>query len=220
MVEAILVIVVTAVLALLLFGKAQSAQRAALSSRCLMNLRTLSVGALAFMTDHDGLLLPNKNWCQASWDTEPGFRDYVGVVGRAPNRSAEYLVDTPFTCPAIKARYPEKFPNFLNRGYTVNMFAMRVDPSSGKALSPGRLSNIASLSRMWLFTEALTAPASSTFVTNIKANNSSKELMCYPHSDRQNVVFFDGSINSLSAEEFWNNDLEFRTPFWGNVRPY
>lgn len=216
LVEVLLVVLLVSVLFALLFGGMRSIQQHSESTRCVANLRTLNVGALAYIADHGGFLLPNKNWCQASWDNQPGFRDYVGVTSREKNSTLFY--DTPFTCPAIKKRYPESFPSFLNRGYTVNMFAMRYDPQSEAPLFPGKLVNIAEPSRMWMFTEALRG--SGSLVTNIKANNSSRELMCFPHSGKQNVVFFDGSVTSMDYAAFWNEETEFRTAFWGNPRPY
>lgn len=216
--ELIVALAVVFVLASLLFGWMQMSRKVAQSSKCVANLRVLGTGALAFMNDHGGFFFPDKYWYQASWDAKPGMRDYVGVTSREPNSSNVYRVDTPFTCPAMKTLLPARFPNFLNRAYTLNRFALRYHPSTGNPIVPGRLANIPSPSAMWMLTEGLDNPGSE-FGTNIKGGSGQRERMVYPHSDRQHVLFFDGRVAALSDAEFWDQEPPRKALFWGNANP-
>ncbi len=221
--ELLAAIAVLAVLLALLYSGAASARAHAANTRCTQNLRTLAVGALRFMQERGGTLLPSKHFTNPSWRADkPGFRDYVGIESANSKINApEFLVDSAFTCPAVKQRYPTLFPSYLNRAYVANYYAHLDEPENLDELpadrapaSPhffGRLGNLPSPARTWLFADGCIRKGPS-LPTYMKPTFTTTDYDLGIHQGRQNTVFFDGHIEALTREDFTGRSRRF---FWG-----
>lgn len=223
LVEVLVAVAILGVLAALLLSSTRKTMDSAAAVKCANNLRMVGAGALAFIADNDGYLLPSKFWYNASWSSSPGFRDYVGVTNPTNStvQSSGLWIDTAFTCPQLKKIDPARYPSFLNRGYSANLYAFRNDPEVlGEANEPaapyaypGRIINIANPSQTWMFTEGLRHVSGATSLSTY-LKPSSVTGLSMPHQDYQNVVFFDGSVRRMNADDFAAmNGKKF---FWGN----
>lgn len=196
----------------------------AMDAKCRSNLRFTGMALIQYVADHDGKFLPTKFWySRLSTAASPGIRDYLGSRSTAKSTSESYRIDSVLTCPKLKADYPRKFPNMLNRCYSMNQLviannpAYPDDPEAGE--NPGsfkRLSSLPDPSRMWTFTDGGTTDpgGAGEFATVISP--SSVTSLLFPHRSRQNVVFFDGHMESLSLEEF--KSPADKRAFWGDRR--
>ncbi len=196
----------------------------AMDAKCRSNLRFTGMALIQYVADHDGKFLPTKFWySRLSTAASPGIRDYLGSRSTAKSTSAEYKVDSVLTCPKLKADCPRKFPNMLNRCYSMNQMvvannpAYPDDPEAGD--NPGsfkRISNLPDPSRMWTFTDGGTTDPTGAGEFGTIISPSSVTSLLFPHRDRQNVVFFDGHMESLSREEF--SSPSNKRAFWGDRR--
>ncbi len=213
LVELLVTIAIVSALAVLAFVSMQRLQIRADDVRCVRNLQVVGAGALVFIADHDGYLLPSKFWYNASSALKPGFRDYVGVTNPSLSAAAPsgLWIDTPFTCPAIKRLDPKRYPSYLNRGFAANIYAHRNDPEImddkpadqqvQNPTFPMKLVNIETPSQVIMFLDGLRilSPANS-LPTYLKPSLAASFAL--PHSGQQNVVFFDGSVRKLDADDF------------------
>lgn len=222
LVELLVVICIITILAALLIASVQRAHATARSAKCLSNLRTMASGALTFIADRNGELLPAKFWNDSSAKAKPGFREYVGIMDTNTSvTAAEMKRDSVFTCPELKRRYPNKFPSYLNSTYSVNFYAYRYEPEDGTEIvgSPKVLSAIPKPSKMWMFTDAMStsvnSSAFSAYITDGHARTNSSTVFAFPHSGRQNTVFFDGHVEALDQNQFFNPPSKLE--FWGKL---
>lgn len=224
LVETLIGIVVIAVLVTLTMGAYGRIRASMQNAKCLSNLRTLGTASLAYFAERNGELFTSKFWYQASWDAKPGMRDYAGITSREKNNSPALRVDTVFTCPHLKEMFPERFPSFLNRTYSMNYYLNVKNPSSAYnsdedsrpllAGAPHRMINVPKLSAMWMFTDGSSSSETDEFHSDSKPSYESL-YMFFPHNGRQNVVFMDGHVESLTLEQFKNPASP--REFWGNL---
>lgn len=222
LIETLIAVAIIGVLATLAVVSARKTLESAAAMKCTHNLRTTGAGALSFFADNDGHLLPSKFWYNSSWSSNPGFRDYVGVVNPTNSvaESSGLWIDTPFTCPQIKKIAPERYPSFLNRCYSANIYAFRTDPellADGDATPlpayPSKLANITQPSQMWMFTEGLRRVSETTSLSTYLKSSTISGLTL-PHQNGQNVLFFDGSVRRMTAADFAS--MTNQKNFWGN----
>ncbi len=189
---------------------------------CLANLRTLSLASLNYIRDNSGRLFPSKYWYSPSWDSSPGMRDYV--ISSTSNRitDPEFQRDTVFTCRVLKGFHPQKYPSYLNRNYSANWLAFENNPANGSPADerPKRIFNIPSLSQMWLFTDGCytSATGKDAYGVWLRRKNLGADTaaqLAFPHTERQNTVFFDGHVERLSRDDFYN-PKSIRL-FWGEL---
>lgn len=226
LVEVLTVLVVISVLAVLLVRVSVRMQERSMDAQCLQHLSKTGQALMHYLNEHNGNFLPTKFWYSRLSDAEsPGMRDFLGFPQTDKSNSSIYLQDSIVTCPVLKARYAHKFPVMLNRCYSLNRYLVAKDlNSTGNANdpdnpgSPMHVMNIPSLSKMWAFTDGSSADpeGASEFgtVVSVKDVEQSNRLL-YPHQEKQNVVFMDGHVKTLSKEEF-QAPVSRRT-FWGNL---
>jgi len=229
LIELLIVIAIIAVLAALLFGASKSVQGSAQNSKCLNNLRASGQAMIVYFTERNGNLFANKNWFQyPSWKSgvNNGMREYFGVISNNTDITApEFVHDSVLTCPAMKSKYPDIYPQALNRGFAVNYYLYQKDPSSAYdslssdkrpllAGSPQRMSGVPKLSAMWILTEGAVNGGLLGYINEGTAEHA-KDFLSAPHNGRQNVFFFDGHIESLTKEQFRNP--KSKREFWGNL---
>ncbi len=217
--ELLVTLIVLGILVMLLGSGLLSARRSAQQTQCVANLRTMGQASLLMFQENNGNLFPHVFW-------------YVPVIHGKANRFLELLemqqplaVDQPgsfrdtfLTCPAFKTAKPALFPSHLNRSYSLNYFAHAFGPNEQQSnlpviprLSPGNLRFVRQPSKMWLFTDG---SAGAGFVFTY-INQGHFNYLAAPHRGRQNVVFFDGHIESVEKERFL---LPLSDDFWGGPK--
>jgi len=225
--DLLVAILVLVVLALLSLGVLQRSGELARNAQCTANLRAVGLGALQFMHDRGGTLLPSKHYVNPSFRADkPGFRDYVGVSSTNIKVNApEFQVDSAFTCPTVKREYPGMYPSYLNRCYVANFYAFLDDPENldelpedRKPASPdfyGRLANVPAPSRMWMFADPCVREPNPTNISTYSKPDYYKTGSTYRvefHRRRTNAVFFDGHVEPLTRADFYQGSRKY---FWG-----
>lgn len=217
LVETLVVIAVVILLAALLVSVSDRVQASSRNVKCLSNLRATGAAALAFFADRNGEFFPDKFWySRPSWGPIPGMRDYLGISSEESTDSPVYRVDTILTCPQLKVMHPLKYPDFLNRSYTMNYFLQMNNPVTGIRLTGGaiRMANVSKPSAMWMFADGVSVDdLGATYGTSVRPSNIVNIFV--PHNHRRNVVFMDGHVESLTLEQ-WHNPASERE-FWGNA---
>lgn len=222
LVEMLIVVAVVGILAALLFPLFSRMGEKSREAACLSNLRTLASASLSYLQDNNGRLFPSRFWYSPSWDSSPGMRDYVISSTSNNVKDPEFQRDTVFTCKELKRLHPVKYPTYLNRNYSINWLAFENNPATGNPADerPKRLSNIPSLSRMWLFTDGscMSATEKETYgiwLRRIDVIPDGPVLIAFPHAGRQNTVFFDGHAEPVSRDDFYHP--KSIRQFWGEV---
>ncbi|HWL52934.1 MAG TPA: hypothetical protein VNQ90_10895 [Chthoniobacteraceae bacterium] len=222
--ETLLAVVILAILLAVAMPTLGRLRTQAMDVKCQSNLRFTGMALIQYAADHDGRFLPTKFWySRLSTAASPGIRDYLGSSSTAKSTSAVYKVDSVLTCPQLKADCPDKFPNMLNRCYSMNQTVVANDPSYPDVPEAGenpgsfqRLVNLPDPARMWIFTDGgTTDPDGPGEFATIVSPSSVKNLL-YPHRSHQNVVFFDGHLERLSSAAF--NAPPDKRAFWGDRR--
>lgn len=227
LVELLVVVVVMSILAALIITSTNRAAASARSAKCVSNLRTTGMAALNYFADRDGWLFDVGTWyCYPSWGPNGwvGMRDYLGVESdNLDAMSLEFKRDSVLTCPEMKRIHRKAYPYYLNMGFGMNFFLNANDPSPAHAWpnwrplasSPRKVQNVPKLSGMWMFTDIAGSRLGrgGDFFSDISPHSES--YMSFPHRGRQNVVFMDGHIESLTKDE-WSNPKSMRE-FWGDV---
>lgn len=218
LVEVLVGIGIVAILVALSLGGLKTVKASANGARCLANLRQIGSGAASFFQERNGALFPDKFFYTASFESDGGLRDYVGLdfPEKTSKTPPEYYRDSIFTCPEFKMRHREKFnpPTLFNRTYTLNEYALAAEDGVPKSASyPGRLSRILSLSEMAMIMDG--SSSSVSIHTTLNPSYVTRNFLSYPHGKAQSVLFFDGHVALVT-------EADIRQPknprkFWGNL---
>ncbi len=228
-IELLVVVALLAVLAALVAGLSGPMRASSHRAKCLHNLRASGQAMLLYFTDHNGNFFPSKNWFQypsTKSGVNRGMREYFGVYSSNYQiADKEFEIDTILTCSAMKAKYPNLYPQGLNRGFGINYYLNAKDPNKKYDSGPSadrpnlagsalRMSAVPNLSAMWILTEA---PVNGGLLGSTNENTAyhASNFMPYPHEGQQNVLFFDGHIESMTKEQFLNPPS--KREFWGNL---
>lgn len=231
LIELLVAIAVVAIITVLGTAALSAARRGADNTKCVANLRAGSQAMLAYFHDRDGWFFPGKNWFQYP-STKPlpnsGMRDYFGVTETTYDIYDPSLnYDTVITCPAMKRKYPQLYPQALNRGHAINVMLNVKDPdkkydsfpsSERPKLSGGhyRLSSVPNPARMWMLTDsAVNGGLLGSISVNTAESGDGKYLSMPHHGEIQNIVFLDGHVERITREEFVNP--RNKRDFWGNT---
>lgn len=232
LVELLATVAIIAVLSSLLVIGIQKARSGADSAKCVSNLRTSGNAILQYFQDNGTELFPSQNWfTYPSTKAKPnsGMLDYFwpGPVGASDSANSDkrYWQDTMLTCPAMKRKYPQYYPQALNWSYAINYYLLQKDPSPSYnslpsaqrpplAGAPQRTVNVPRPSTMWILTEAPVNGATLSYLNDYTAAHPGN-FMSLPHNEHQNVCFFDGHVESLDRQAF----VKPPNPraFWGNL---
>jgi len=221
LVELLAVIAVFTVLIALLMVGVQKARSAADNARCVSNLRASGNAILQYFQDNNGAFFPEKNWfVYPSSKARPnsGMLDYFWPAPLASSANAAtdpvFKRDTILTCPAMKRKYPDLYPQALNRGYAINYYLNAVISGTPVVGSPQRLINVSKPSAMLMLTES---PINGGLLGSLNdgAASHGDKYLPLPHGGRQNAIFMDGHIESLSVDDFAHPPNP--RAFWGNL---
>ena len=211
---------IVVVLASLCMGGLRKAQSGAAGAKCTANLRAMGGAAGSYLQDRNGALFPGKFFYTASFESEGGFRDYLGYdfPAKTSQAPARFFADTIFTCPELKQKTREKYnpPALFNRNYTMNEFAIIAEDGVEKSDAyPKRLSRVPSVSGMMLLMDGSATETGKSFHTALNPSYVTREFLYYPHQRAQNVLFLDGHVERV-AEENIRKPANPRK-FWGNL---
>lgn len=221
LIELLAVVAVFTVLIALLMVGIQKARLAAGNARCVSNLRASGNAILQYFQDNNGAFFPEKNWfVYPSSKARPnsGMLDYFwpAPLGSSANAATDptFNRDTILTCPAMKQKYPALYPQALNRGYAINYYLNTVVSGTPVDGSPQRLINVSKPSAMLMLTES---PVNGGLLGSINdgAASHGDKYLPLPHGGRQNAIFMDGHIESLSVDHFVHPPNP--RAFWGNL---
>jgi prepilin-type N-terminal cleavage/methylation domain-containing protein/prepilin-type processing-associated H-X9-DG protein len=221
LIELLVVISVVAILAALTWAGIGAAIETSRSAKCISNLRAIGSASLTYFNDNNSEFFPRKHWdTYPSWGPEfqRGMRDYLGVESEILNIAnyGDYKMDSVLTCPTMRSLHPN-ITLTLHRTYSMNLFLLAKHPERVRedlANGPRRLSNVRKPSSMWTFTDGLARPEAGNYQTTIN-NRAHVEELDFPHRGRQNVVFLDGHVESLTREEFLERAES--NDFWGSL---
>ena len=231
LIELLIVISVVAIMAVLGAGALSSARKASDDTRCVANLRAASQAMLNYFHDRDGWFFPGKNWFQyPSTKPEPnsGMRDYFGVTQTTYEiYDSSLFYDTVISCPAMKRKYPDLYPQALNRGHAINYMLNIKDadkkydsgPSKDRPKLAGgyhRLSNVPTPSRMWILSDSSLNGGLLGSTSRLTAEAANGKYLPMPHSgETQNIIFLDGHVERITREQFRNPP--HKRDFWGDT---
>lgn len=231
LIELLIVISIVTIVALLGAGALSSARRSSDDARCVANLRSASQAMLNYFNDRDGWFFPGKNWFQyPSTKPEPnsGMRDYFGVTQTTLDIYDSSLhYDTVITCPAMKRKYPDLYPQALNRGHAINYMLNIKDanrsydslPSNQRPKLAGgyyRLSNVENPARMWILSDSSVNGGLLGSTSMGTAESGNGKYLPMPHTgETQNIVFLDGHVERITREGF--QKPRNKRDFWGDT---
>lgn len=225
LVELLVVVAILGVLAALLVPGYKRTLDAANSSKCVSNLRQLSAGIAAYVSENNGSYPQNyETEAGHCWDVQ--IRNYVGVTSEEGITAASTAKGANvFFCPAGKPF--TQTPNYLSRGYAYNQYVAK------NQYGLGRVSGVAQPSKLGLLLEIyISLTWSPTYKEseqwyggadygNCEEINRSnvwttvKPGLVYRHNKTMNVLFADGHVGqtiqnpaSLFPKDvvwYWNN---------------
>ncbi len=225
--ELLVVLAVLGFLIAFLLPGVASLRRKADDAKCLSNLRTTGAAAILFFTDSKGEFFPTKYWEVYPSTASPGvrgMRNYLGIESHLKSvNTKEFEYDTVITCPVMRRKYPD-ISMALHRCYSYNYYLNFKNPHSkynaggydARPLLPEgywKMQNVPRPSEMWMFTDALLPAGASAYASSIQDSADHLNGLSFPHDGRQNLVFLDGHVESLTREQFLNRAQE--DAFWG-----
>lgn len=223
--ELLVVIAIIAVLAALCFPLFRSMSQTSDATECTARLRNLAAAGLSWCNENDGDMLDAMYWRSPS-DSQKhlSLLPYMGFTQDQLNTDKE----TPLSCPASFKQVGVN-PDW-NRGYSINIYACATENGSvvpPYERSPTKLTQIPDPSKKAFFMDGNFLPSKSaerkvgSASTSIPWNATLKTGFFTQHpGDKANVVFFDGHIQAMKADEFpQGNTTEQRlNPFWGALQ--
>jgi len=200
LVELLVCVAVTLLLAALLIPVAGSLRNRSRETACASNLHGLAMAGHLFAADWGGFF-PTSRLANGDQFTEPGLREYLG------NDKFSKL----FTCPVLARLHsiPEG-----GQTYTVSLAATNNIASWGDT-PLRRLNRVEAPSKMaWIMDGAWLA-SSNWFSSAVLPSDRGR--FEFPHRGCQNVVFVDGHVERISPrDERWNDET---STFWTGRTP-
>lgn len=219
LVEVILAVTILCILIALLLPMFSKIRTASESAVCQANLRQLGAGALLFINDHNGELPHSQISNSVTNVRTPGIREYV-----LPEYNSGFNKDqdTVYTCPTLqKGPYPSG--NDFHRNYSVNGHMFSESGLGEEERTYGTVSNMRDVlypAQAVLYmdgrcTGSITSAGKGysygAYVRSAQWLHEDK-MVQFPHNNKQNVVFLDGHVDSLTWEEAPYN--KSKEPFW------
>lgn len=181
MIEILVVVVILAVLAALLYPVGKRALDNSRLTTCLNNLRQLSLASISYAQEHDGYL---PSALGVFWQRE--LAPYIGIQS-TPSGVELYGSDpaqkTPFTCPFVGKN------NNPRRSYGINYVLQQGEAVDGYVTDP--ILGIQMPSKTFLFADAL-----NTSFISVVGN------MSFRHpNDACGFAFADGHVENLTSAD-------------------
>lgn len=210
--EILVVLAILTILIALLIPAFRSVQESAFTTKCSANLKSIAVAGQAYAHDNNGEFT-SITYHHALTDTNsagsptPGFRAYLGFEKRVTG------VDTILTCPSLQKTHLTTNYAF-NHNYGVNAKATTYKPGGGKEWLRGLRSwaNVETPSQMSYFMDGVGTPGSKGYVFSDYYSTADRGKFHYPHRSKQQVLFLDGHIALMTAEDI--AAIPDDDPFW------
>ena len=209
LIELLVVIAIIALLAAMLLPAFNQAREKARQAGCMNNLKQFGIANMMYADNNDGWL-PVSNVDNKLWDYQ--LMPYVNYDIAKFNTRGDFSV---FHCPSGKVWSAAPVNAYRSRGYAYNFYV-----TSTNYQNVAKLSSIEKPSNMFLmvdssygaeynFVEGYTLPA----MGNVPFVDLSSwvGLITYRHSDRVNVLFADGHVESCAKGTYWDGG---GTPGW------
>lgn len=231
MTELLVVILIIAVLATIIFTSTQKMRGNALNTRCVSNLRQLGIGMGSWMGEYgtfpapkadgdgDGQADSCREWnFQGIGDvqgTPSLFRTLYSVeaikfrYGDAPPNSTMYhLKDTVFVCPATEAKLGPvtSSGSYASRGYGMNSAGNPMDWT--KPINPVNLVNA---SQTFLLIDSAAVCTDIYFININETNPRSFKSVSSRHNGHLNVLYCDFHVAAIDPGKI---PKDVRDPFW------
>lgn len=203
LIELLTVIAIIGILAAILIPVVGKVRESARGAGCRSNLRQLHLAARLYLEDNSQRFPHFNQWYQASGNVlnnEPagGFREYI-VEGLANPQHGDDN-DTIATCPTL--RNAGSVWSGINHTYAMSNYA-----STGSPRSLNTAEAITEATQMAHFMEARqqqeAEPRGFFYTPFVHGSGGVGNVMntTFPHSDANNVVFFDGHVETLTRAE-------------------
>lgn len=242
LVELLVVIVVVAVLAALIFPALGSMRKRSLDAGCVSNLRQIGVAMGLWAGEYgaypppqadvngDGSPDGTREWCYASTGDTQGrpslFRKLYSaetipfLYGRNPAGSTMYhLKDTVFVCPSA-ARGNGVDPSAKSNSYTVRSYGMNSVAAGGGSIAGWRISinplQLAAPSKTFLLIDSAGVCTDMYYVQQPASVTNSFLYVGARHEGHLNVLYCDLHVGSVKPEEISKSKTD---PFWGYQAP-
>ncbi len=219
--EILLAIAVIAALASLLFSATRSVIGKANESKCMANLKTISVASAAYSAEHQGKWPPSQTG-------GPVYSNaLIPYLGEVYGRGHPAFMKSPFICPNSRQDLPEgtyrhlgvytptsytwpggtKQANRYGLTYAQNVFA----PGSGNVYAMPTRAAVERPGRAMLYMEY-----DAHYVVNqaMVAREETGEALALRHDGRINVAFVDGSVRTMTYTAILNENNATLNPFW------
>jgi general secretion pathway protein G len=204
LIELLTVIAIIGILAAILIPVVGKVRESARAASCRSNLRQLHLAARLYLEDNAQRFPHFNQWYQATGNVlnnEPagGFREYI-LEGIGNPRMGDDN-DTIATCPTLRSQ--GAVWSGINHTYAMSNYA-----STGSPLSLNTAGAISEASQMAHFMHARqqveTQPGRDFFYTPfVHGTGGVGNILntAFPHNEANNVVFFDGHVDTLSRAE-------------------
>lgn len=222
LVELLGVVAITVVLLALLFPALRGIIGRANESKCISNLKQISVASAAYSADHDGYFPKAGVGIIFS-------NDIMFYLGKVPARGSANFMNSPLICPAAKTSNPDS--NYHYNGiYTPTSWP---DPETGEVISKYGLSyaqniyasplnvvpkrsNVALPSQMFLYMDYQGNGTLSLGAVGESFREERLDPLEKRHNKLLNTAFVDGSIRSIRLEDIPKapQPSPHLTPFW------
>lgn len=203
LIELLTVIAIIGILAAILIPVVGRVRESARGANCRSNLRQLHLAARLYLEDNAQRFPHFNQWYQATGNVlnnEPagGFREYIveGLVNPQPGHD----IDTIATCPTLRSQ--GAVWSGINHTYAMSNYA-----STGSPLSLNTADAITEPSQMAHFMHARQqeepSPRDFFYTPFVHGSGGVGNVTntAFPHNDTNNVVFFDGHVDTLSRAE-------------------
>ncbi len=219
--EILLAIAIVAALGSLLFSATRSVMGRSNQSKCIANLKTISVASATYSADHRGDWPPSKSGGPIYSNA---LIPYLGDVYGAGDPN---FMKSPFICPASRQNLPEgkyrhlgvytpssyTWPDGVKAAirygltYAQNVFA----PGSGNVYSMPNRAAVQRPSRTMLYIEY-----DAHYIVNpaMMAGKENGEALALRHGGLVNVAFADGSVRVMTYLAVLGESEATVNPFW------
>lgn len=227
LIEMIVVVAITSILAFLTLGAVTSVREAANRTKCASNLRMMATAAIAYAQEHRGEFpwgarrLNGQDFC---WDF---ITDRDGSV-RPGEMWDGYGANAVLQCPSF-AGGAANWKNNPYTGYNYNCsYIGKVNGDPGRRQTPAKLAQIKVPARTALFGDGQYGGGGNKFMRSPKLDRSydasGKSLRLagtqgFRHRGKTNMAFCDGHVETLGKPYQYGGSEGFTAPRCGFISP-